>query len=496
MKWKLLAAMAAALVIAPTAVAAQPYNLIVIQTDEHNFRTLGCYRETLAPDQAFVWGPNAVVETPHLDSIAARGAICTSFYVNSPVCTPSRAAFFSGRYPQNTNAWRNDRPYDSSVVTWAQVLSERGYASGYAGKWHLDGSGKPQWAPKRKFGFTDNRFMFNRGHWKKFELTEDGPRVGARNAKGQPSYGVNDADSTTFATDWLCDRLLDFIDEHSEGPFCYHLSLPDPHGPNTVRAPYDNAFMDSPVRPPMTFSKTAENPKWAPVDNKNGAKRFNAAAMQAYFGMVACIDDNVGRILERLTDRGLLERTILVFTSDHGDLCYEHGRLNKGIPYEASAKVPMLIAAPGMIPEATRIDASWSNVDFAPTILRMLLGDDAETHPALKEMEGIDRTRVLNGSDDATDSISFLRSASDKPGWVAAVTDTHKLVVSVSDVPWLFDLEKDPSELQNNIDDPENASIVQRLTKALLSYGIEHQDPQLQGNSQLVTQLNELLAAE
>ncbi|MEM9368236.1 MAG: sulfatase-like hydrolase/transferase, partial [Planctomycetota bacterium] len=288
--WKPFVSFAVVALAAQASWSAQPYNLIVIQTDEHNFRTLGCYRNTLTPDQAFVWGPEAVVETPHLDSIAERGAICTSFYVNSPVCTPSRAAFFSGCYPQNTNAWQNDRPYDSRVVTWAQVLSDHGYASGYAGKWHLDGSGKPQWAPKRRFGFADNRFMFNRGHWKMFELNTDGPRVAALDRKGNPSYGITGADEKSFATDWLCDRLLDFIDEHAGEPFCYHLSLPDPHGPNTVRPPYDTAFENTPVRPPMTFARTDANPKWAPINNKNGAKKFNASLMQASFGMVACID--------------------------------------------------------------------------------------------------------------------------------------------------------------------------------------------------------------
>ncbi|MEM9369214.1 MAG: sulfatase-like hydrolase/transferase, partial [Planctomycetota bacterium] len=214
---------------------------------------------------------------------------------------------------------------------------------------------------------------------------------------------------------------------------------------------------------------------------------------QAYFGMVACIDDNVGRIITRLMELGLLDRTILVFTSDHGDLCYEHGRLNKGIPYEASAKVPMLIAAPGMIRRGTRIDASWSNVDFAPTILRLLLGEKAEEHSAVQRMEGSDLTALLTQTTSDMDTVSFLRSASDKPGWMAAVTDRHKLVFSVSDEPWLFDLEKDPNELENQFGDAEYAPIVQRLTKALLAYGKKWNDSQLQGNSPLVSQLQGIL---
>ncbi|MDH3584452.1 MAG: sulfatase-like hydrolase/transferase, partial [Phycisphaerae bacterium] len=146
--------------IAAAAVAKEPPNLLVIMTDEHNFRTLGCYRALLPPDQAFMWGP-AVVKTPRIDSLASGGAICTSFYATTPVCSPSRGSFVSGRYPQNTPVVTNNIPLDGAIVTFAEILRRTGYATGYAGKWHLDGSGKPQWAPKRKFGFEDNRYMFN-----------------------------------------------------------------------------------------------------------------------------------------------------------------------------------------------------------------------------------------------------------------------------------------------------------------------------------------------
>ena len=107
--------------------------------------------------------------------------LCTSFYATTPVCSPSRASFVSGRYPQNTPVVTNNIPLDDEIVTFAEILAPRGIRTGYAGKWHLDGSGKPQWAPERQFGFDDNRYMFNRGHWKQMEDTPDGPRVKARN---------------------------------------------------------------------------------------------------------------------------------------------------------------------------------------------------------------------------------------------------------------------------------------------------------------------------
>jgi arylsulfatase A-like enzyme len=115
-------------------------------TDEHNFRTLGCYREMMQKRQAYMWGP-AVVETPNIDWLADQGALCTSFYATTPVCSPSRGSLISGLYPQATPVVTNNIPLNDGVVTFAHLLGKSGYKTGYAGKWHLDGGGKPQWAP-------------------------------------------------------------------------------------------------------------------------------------------------------------------------------------------------------------------------------------------------------------------------------------------------------------------------------------------------------------
>ena len=109
------------LVVAGAHSADKP-NLLIIHTDEHNFRTLGCYRALMPKEQAFIWGDGVAVETPHIDSLAKRGAICDRFYAASPVCTPSRASFLTGRYPQNTGAPINDLPMRDDMVTFAEVL--------------------------------------------------------------------------------------------------------------------------------------------------------------------------------------------------------------------------------------------------------------------------------------------------------------------------------------------------------------------------------------
>jgi arylsulfatase A-like enzyme len=433
-------------------------NLLIIHTDEHNFRTLGCYG-------------GRIVETPNIDFLAAGGARCTKFYATTPVCSPSRSAFVSGRYPQNTPVVTNNIPMSDDVITFADILRRQGYATGYAGKWHLDGTGKPQWAPKRNFGFEDNRYMFNRGHWKKMEDTPSGPRVAARNKKDQPSYAVDGADEESFTTDWLATKAIDFVNADKDKPFCYMVSIPDPHGPNTVRAPYDTMFRASQVEIPWTFHKSKkQTPGWAPPEKNLTGKRLKRL-MPPYYGMVKCIDDNVGRILATLKKNGILDRTIVVFTSDHGDLCGEHRRLNKGVPYEGSAKIPFIMYYPKKIKGGTEVNQVLTCVDFLPTVLSLM---DFET---AGQEQGRDASALFTGNAPSDwKDIGFMRGTHD---WLCVVTQNHKIVYSQKDVPWLFDLKKDPDELTNFFREPQYSDIVKNLTAELIAYCRKYDDPRL-----------------
>ena len=442
-------------------------NLIIIHTDEHNFRTLGCYRKTLVPKQAFMWGEGNVVKTPNIDAIAANGALCTNFYATSPVCTPSRAAFVSGQYPYETGAYQNNKHLEDDVVTFATTLGKQGYVTGYAGKWHLDGEGKPQWHPKRGFGFADNRYMYNRGHWKKFEDTPNGPRVAARSKGDKPNYDVAGADEKSFATDWLADKTIEFIKTNKNKPFCYMVSIPDPHGPDSVRTPYDKMYAEMKFQKPHTAKKPLKDvPSWAAPKKGRGND-------SAYFGMVKCIDDNVGKIMKALKAEGLTDNTILVFTADHGDLRGEHGRQNKGVPLEGSAKIPFVIQWPEKIKPGKRIDKALGCVDFLPTVLGMM-----GCKTAGKE-SGRDASAFFVGSaPDKWEDVSILRQGS-ASGWVCAVSERYKLVLAPRDVPWLIDKKEDPDELINFATKKENRDIVRNLAKALDAYHKKHKDPSL-----------------
>ena len=427
------------------------YNVLIIQTDEHHFKTLGCYG-------------GKIVKTPNIDWIAKNGAIATSFYATTPVCSPSRASLITGRYPQNTPVTNNNIPLDDNIITFAEVLRRKGYSTGYSGKWHLDGTGKPQWQPKRNFGFSDNRFMFNRGHWKKLILTKSGPQIGSKNKRGIPDYKLNGADKITFSTDWLTDRTIDFINENKEKPFCYMVSFPDPHGPNTVREPYSSMYQDVEVPIPVSINKPrSKTPHWAASDPRITADTVRLI-MPKYYGMVKCLDDNIGKILKTLRKNNQIQNTIIVFTSDHGDLCGEHGRLNKGVPYEGSSRIPFLIYCPGKISPGKVVNEALSCVDFMPTLLS--LTDDKPP----QGIEGRNASSLFKGDSNNWNDIAFLRSTSNGQPWLAAITDRYKLIYSSLGQPWLFDLKNDPDELHNNFNLPQSKSIVQKLTKQLVEY--------------------------
>ena len=455
-------------------VDAKTPNVLVIITDEHNFRTLGCYRDTLSTEQAEMWGPGSVVETPNFDRLAKDGVLCTRAYATAPVCSPCRAAMITGMYPQNTGVPTNNAELRDDVPTLAKIMAKEGYHTSFVGKWHLGGEGKPEWAPSIDGGFRNKTYMFNRGHWKKFAQTKTGARVDARNKSGVPSYEVSGADEQSFSTDFLTDRAIESMTQAGDQPFLTVVSYPDPHGPNTVRAPYDRMYDHLRFLPPRTYGRDdVVVPKWLGSAKKHPV--FRGTQMSQYFGMVKCIDDNLGRIFTTLEQSGKLDSTIIMMTSDHGDLCYEHDRLNKGNPYEGSARVPMLIRFPERISAGQTYTQPMGTVDVTPTLLG-LAGIKTD-----HEFQGRNLTVqfIGNGAGQGK-QVTFLRNSGTEPQWVCAIDERFKLVLSVNDQPWLFDAVQDPDELLNFYRRPGSGAATQRLAKALQQYGKQNGDAYIQ----------------
>jgi len=202
---------------------------------------------------------------------------------------------------------------------------------------------------------------------------------------------------------------------------------------------------------------------------------MKAKQMSLYFGMVKCIDDNVGKIINALRSKGILDNTIIVFTADHGDLCFEHARHDKGVPLEASAKIPFVIHYPAKIDPATVIHEAMGCVDFMPTILALMGQKAAGTE------EGRDCSKLFTGAAPADwNDVTFFRQGSENvEQWFGAVTRRYKLVHSANDAPWLYDLQEDPHELGNYYDRAECKDIIKTLSQALIDYGQKYNDPRV-----------------
>ncbi|MFI3289192.1 MAG: sulfatase-like hydrolase/transferase [Rikenellaceae bacterium] len=456
--------------VAAIAAPKQP-NVLVIMTDEHNFRTIGAYRETLPEYAAYPWGEGVKAETPNLDYLASQGALCTAYYGSKAVSSPSRSSLVSGMFPENTDVVMNDLHMNDNIVTFAQTLLENGYTTGYAGKWHLDGVDKPGWAPKAKFGFEDNKYMFNRGHDKVILETEDGDPMMGVNKKGQNLYAKL-ADEKTFTTDYLTDRAIEFIKTNSDKSFCYMLSIPDPHTPNSVREPYSEKYKSVDFKRPISAdqSKCENIPSWL-IQNRSDKTIIDMPnQMAAYWGMVECIDDNMGKLFEALKSEGIFEDTIIVFTSDHGDMLGEHNKDNKGVPHEGSAKVPFIIYYNGVIKPGTIITEPMSNPDFTPTILS-LVGVKSDI-----KYDGVDCSKIFTSgkapkkwSHKALFSFNYWIASSD--GQYKMVCKIDKKDGLIKDIePVIFDVINDPLEMKNIYGDPQLKDISDDLYNSIVKH--------------------------
>lgn len=330
----------------------------------------------------------------------------------------------------------------------------------------LDKGAKNFGAPEgRSFGFQDTRYLWNRGHWKCLDDSKGWMKGYSFNncvKKFTGDYKMK----RVYNTDFLTDKAVEFIKAQKElnNKFALMVSYPDPHAPNKVRAPYDTMYDDTNFELPRTakvaLKKEPAIPNWsyrdpkyrnvtasdadAQIDDIEASNDFQKT-MRQNFGMIKLIDDSVGRILNAVHETGLTKNTILVFTSDHGDLMSEHGNYGKVLPYKTSAGIPFILRWPDKIKPKV-VSSVFSSVDFVPTILNLVGAKSTEE----LDLPGIDASPDLLDAE-LWKSNSLQTRFIDGPNgrYAAALTERFKLVLNKKGTPWLFDLEKDPDELLN-----------------------------------------------
>ncbi len=428
-----------------TAQAPTKPNLLLLHCDQLSSWALSCYAGEL--QRVPNYGAT-LVQTPHLDRLAAEGARLTNFFVTSAVCTPSRGCFFTGRYPHAHGAWHNDLPLNRDEITIGQALKNAGYRTGYCGKWHLDGDSKPGWmTPDRSMGFDECRHMFNRGHWKEIREAADGtPSVTEYTAMG---------DARSFTTDYLATKTIDFLRRHRGEPWCWVVSWPDPHTPFTVRAPYDTMYQPADMVVPRTFTPHQDGKKL--VDEAELRRR-----KAAYCGLVKCIDDNVGRVLAALEQTGQLESTIIVFTTDHGEYLGEHDRWGKNQWYRTAHQVPFLIRYPASIPAGTVVPQMIGSVDVVPSLLRLM------GQPPTGREQGRDASALLQGR--AADWVDEQQLHHSSLAGAGLYTPEWELVLRRDAAPLLFNRLQDPEQISNLAAAPEYQERVAAMSARILAH--------------------------
>jgi arylsulfatase A-like enzyme len=435
-------------------------NVVFILTDDQGVWAAGCYG-------------NPEIRTPNIDRLAAEGVRFENFFVASPVCSPSRASFLTGRLPSQhgVHDWIREgnvgpaaAAYLRGEVAYTDVLSANGWICGLSGKWHLGDSRVPQQ------GFE---------HWFVHQLGggpyNDAPMVRNGELVIEPGY----------VTTVITDEALAFLDTHglAAQPFYLSVHYTAPHSPWTghpqeIVDSYDTCLFDS----------CPQEPRHPWAGNLTDECLGDREMLKGYFAAVTAMDADVGRILAKLSDLGIRDETLVIFTSDNGFSCGQHGFWGKGngtYPlnmYESSIKVPFIASQPGRIPAGVTHRGLASAYDVMPTLLEYLdapLPQDRNLPgrsfvPALLGTSAGDREEIVIY--DEYGPTRMIRSAE----W--------KYVNRHPDGPHeLYDLVNDPDERNNLIDAAALGPRVSELHERLRAWFAAYVEPDRDGQARGVT---------
>lgn len=341
---------------------------------------------------------DAVTSTPRIDKLAAEGANFVNCVSNTAVCAPYRATMLTGRYGHTHGVITNKVRLPEEEITFGEIFSAAGYRTGWIGKWHLTGTHERQYEPPGagRHGFDYWRaFNFNHRH-NHCVYYGDGP---------------DPLEPEGYQMDWETDRAVDFIRDAAgaDDPFCLFVSWGPPHPPYEVwnmpprylerygeveevalnELPEEDRPHWQPWQQPVRFT-----PEASPLRGNVPAEgALGDLAVATYHAMIDWCDDCLGRVLDALDEAGLAGDTVVVFSSDHGEMLNSHGTRGKMIYYDESVRIPFLVRWRGVIPENTVSDACIANVDFLPTLLGLV----GLEHPNPASLEGMDLSHCARG---------------------------------------------------------------------------------------------------
>ncbi|UTW11405.1 sulfatase-like hydrolase/transferase [Marinobacterium rhizophilum] len=497
-------------------------NIVFITSDQHRGDCFGF--------------EGRAVKTPHLDELARAGTRFDACITPSVVCQPARAAILTGQLPRTNGVHDNGIDLETAVGEkgFAGSLAAAGYETAFIGKAHFstyhtfEPTGRPECIKSSAsygddwygpyMGFQHVELMMIGHNWflppkppeglhyeRWFYADGQGERKnGLYGCRLEPDVGAAQTWHSALPvawhnSTWTGDRAVEYIKGEHEKPFCLWVSLPDPHHPFDAPEPWSRMHDPLLVDLPVHRARDLEQRPWwhrAAIETKPKGTAEVVATRQAYsrvepqsdlqlrhmianyYGMISLVDHQVGRILIALEEAGIADDTLVVFSSDHGEMLGDHGLVLKGpMHYEGVLRVGMIVRGPG-VPAGKRVADPVSTLDLAPTF------SDYAGAPPLHNYHGHSLRPLIEtdsaSRDCALNEWELLPSRVGVPLSLRTVrTRRHKLTLeAVSGAGELYDLENDPHEMNNLFDDPAAAS-VRRELEAMLQNRPDDMRPEL-----------------
>ncbi len=454
-------------------------NVLFIMTDQQRWDTLGCHG-------------NRAISTPHLDRMAEEGADFDHFYVNNPLCVPSRCSYLTGRYPNAHRSRDLEYGLDDGETHFFQMFQDAGYYTGLIGKNHVLG--------KEALGRFDQ--VLTKRHQK-----TDIPRTG----KLYESF-VDPVPAERYTTSVIGQEAESFIEEAGSAgrPFCLWVSFPDPHTPFQVPEPYASsaakALIPAPVERIMDRSKPPSQRALYHIQGLEHAAEEEIVQLRSiYYGMVKFIDEAVGGLMKKIQESGLDEDTIVIFTSDHGEYLGDHGLVRKSCNfYDCLLNVPFLIRWKNRIQPRRIAGTMAESVDLLPTLMELVGFELPEG------VQGKSMASLLLGRQDKHKEAVFaevgspgedrpdarIRPASHKPPAEAVWKATAVQGSMIRTMDWklclygngegeLYDLDHDPDEVHNKFGVAPYMEQELAMTRRLVHAMMSSQDPRKSGGDRM-----------
>ena len=466
-------------------------NVLFLMTDEQHYRSLS------------ITG-NPYIRTPHIDRIAREGVLFTNATCVTPYCSPSRASIITGLYPHthgiltNVSPRRTTQkplPHDAFPNTEC-TLHAQGYAMGHRGKWHLGDKGAfpcyeslgyvgkggeyhkllEERLPRTQFADDKDPGRYLRRPVKKIEAIRRGWQKFHDVPNNRVAYiatiGRTVVPPELLPETQITNQVLELIDRHSDRRFMITASWSPPHDLWVTPEPYYSMVPRAKVELPGTtdlppWDRRGPTKRLGDIMGPEGIKEYAAI----YHGMVKYIDDQVGRVLKRLDDLGLADNTLVLFTTDHGDMVGAHGCIGKSITsfFDDLVRIPLVMRLPGRIKPGTVVSQPVSQIDFMPTILDYL------GLPIPPKIHGRSMRPLVEGKQVAWRDYAFCQRANRLR---MLRTARWKYTVDLrGSILALYDLSKDPHEDKNLARDPAHAADVRRMHARLLEVMRADGDP-------------------